>query len=124
MRHKLVKSQLKARLGHVDNQITQIDAELKRLIHEDEALKRRFTILTSIPGIGSVAATSILIEMPEIGTMTSSQVGALAGLAPVTRESGNWNGQSHIKGGRAGLRKALYMPALVAVRFNRQMCEK
>ena len=56
--------------------------------------------------------------------MTSSQVGALAGLAPVTRESGNWKGQSHIKGGRAGLRKALYMPALVAVRFNRQMCEK
>ena len=124
VRHKLVKSQLKARLGHVEKQITQVDAELKRLIHKDESLKRSFTILTSIPGIGAVAATSVLIEMPEIGTMTSSQVGALAGLAPVTRESGNWKGQSHIKGGRAGLRKALYMPALVAVRFNRQMCEK
>ena len=58
VRHKLVKSQLKARLGHVEKQITQVDAELKRLIHKDESLKRSFTILTSIPGIGAVACSA------------------------------------------------------------------
>jgi transposase len=60
----------------------------------------------------------VLIECPEIGTMNRKQVASLAGLAPMTRQSGHWNGQAFIQGGRNHLRAALYMPAIVAMRFN------
>lgn len=56
--------------------------------------------------------------MPELGTMDEGQAAALAGLAPITRQSGQWQGKSVIGGGRSALRQALYMPALVATRFN------
>src|SRR3546814_14344973 len=56
--------------------------------------------------------------MPELGTLDSKQVASLAGLAPVARQSGQWKGRSFIQGGRANVRRSLYMPALVAARYN------
>ena len=56
--------------------------------------------------------------MPELGTLTNAQAASLAGLAPVARQSGQWTGRAFIRGGRANVRQALYMPALVAMRFN------
>jgi transposase len=58
------------------------------------------------------------LECPEIGTLTRKQIASLAGLAPMTRQSGQWRGTAFIKGGRKFLRNALYMPALVAARYN------
>ena len=75
-------------------------------------------ILRSIPGIGEICAATILIEMPEIGDMDRKQVASLTGVAPMTRQSGQWRGKSFIQGGRKVVRNALYMPALVAMRFN------
>lgn len=63
-------------------------------------------------------AAAILIECPEIGTLGRKQIASLAGLAPMTRQSGQWRGQAFIQGGRKFLSDALYMPALVAVRFT------
>ena len=120
-RNKVVLAQLRARPRQVENQIEQIDAELARLVAEDPALAHRYGILLSIPGIGPVAAIAMLVEMPELGTMDGKEAASLAGLAPITRESGRWKGQSRIGGGRRGLRLALYMPALVATRHNRQL---
>ena len=60
----------------------------------------------------------MLADIPELGTMEEGQTAALAGLAPITRQSGTWRGRSFIQGGRAALRQALYMPAIVAMRFN------
>ncbi|MBV5336329.1 IS110 family transposase, partial [bacterium] len=60
----------------------------------------------------------LLIEMPELGAIDAKQAASLAGLAPMTQASGTWKGKDHIRGGRAVLRQALYMPALVATRFN------
>jgi transposase len=60
----------------------------------------------------------MLIEMPELGTLENPQAASLAGLAPVAHESGKWRGKRSIRGGRANLRHAIYMPALVATRFN------
>ena len=74
--------------------------------------------MTSVPGVGSVTARTLLGEMPELGCLDRRQIGALAGLAPWTRESGKWKGQSRIGGGRARVRTALYMAAMSAVRFN------
>jgi transposase len=120
-RNKLVKAQLKANLRRIAKQLTQLDAELKRRICENATLARQFQILLSIPGIGPVAAIAIIVEMPEIGTLTPKQATALAGLAPFVRKSGKWTGKAKIGGGRAGLRRALYMPALVAARRNPQL---
>ena len=60
----------------------------------------------------------MLIDMPELGSMDARHAASLSGLAPITRQSGNWRGNSFIQGGRAQLRQTLYMPALVAIRFN------
>ena len=79
-----------------------------------------FDILLSIPGVGAATAIALLVDMPELGTMDAKQAASLAGLAPVTRQSGTWKGKSFIQGGRASIRQAIYMPALVAIRFNPQ----
>jgi transposase len=120
-RNRLVLAQLRARLRQVESQIEQIDTELHRLVAEDPGLAHRFDILLSIPGIGPVAAVAMIVEMPELGQMDSKEAASLAGLAPITRESGTWKGKSRIGGGRRGLRRALYMPALVAIRHNTQL---
>lgn len=120
-RNKVVLAQLRARLKQVEKQIEQIDAELVRLIAGDPQLARRFEILTSVPGIGRVAAAAMIVEMPELGSMDGKEAASLAGLAPIPRESGIWKGKSRIGGGRHQLRRALYMPALVAVRYNSQL---
>jgi transposase len=122
-RNKVVLAQLRARLRQVDSQLEQIDTELARLIAEDPALARRHEILCSIPGIGAVTATAMIVEMPELGTMEPKEAASLSGLAPITRESGKWKGRSKIGGGRRGVRNALYMPALVAIRHNLHLSE-
>jgi transposase len=65
-----------------------------------------------------VLAVTLLAEMPELGAIEAKAAASLAGLAPVTRQSGAWQGKSFIQGGRKLVRDALYMPALVAIRFN------
>jgi transposase len=62
--------------------------------------------------------------MPELGSMDAKQAASLAGLAPITRQSGNWKGKSFIQGGRAAIRQALCVPALVAIRFSPQLKAK
>ena len=122
-RNKVVLTQLRARLRQVDSQLEQIDAELARLVAEDPALALRQAILRSIPGIGAVTAIAMIVEMPELGTMEPKEAASLAGLAPITRESGTWKGRSKIGGGRRGMRNALYMHALVAIRHNLHLSE-
>ena len=114
----VLKHQLARRLQQIDRQLKVIDAEIDRRIQADPDLSERMNILTSIPGISTITAIAILVEMPEIGQLTAKQAASLAGLAPMTRQSGTWRGRAAIRGGRATLRQALYMPALVAMRFN------
>jgi len=106
------------RLRQIERQLAAIEAEVETRIKADPELARRFAILRSIPGIARVSAFTLLIEMPELGAMDAKQTASLAGLAPVARQSGRWTGRASIRGGRASLRQALYMPALVAIRFN------
>ena len=85
---------------------------------EDGVLARRTEILTSIPGVSSITAAGLLTQMPELGRLDAKAVASLAGLAPVTRQSGAWQGRSFIQGGRPRVRRLLYMPALAAIRCN------
>lgn len=115
---RLLQQQNAQRLRQIDNQLAAIDAAVAALIAQHDALARRQRILVSIPGISAVTAAALLVEMPELGALDHKQVASLAGLAPVTRQSGTWQGRPCIRAGRAHLRQALYMPALVAARYN------
>lgn len=114
----VLKRQTKARIAQVERQIAELNAEIAALIEAQETTARSRDILCSMPGIGAVTAAAMLILLPEIGTLERKQVASLAGLAPITRQSGQWQGKAFIGGGRKPLRDALYMPALVAVRHN------
>jgi len=120
----LLKRQYKAMLRLIERQIEDIDKSIESLINQQPAMKQQFELLTSIPGIGKATAMTLLIEMPEIGRLNEKQVAALAGLAPITRQSGQWRGRSFIQGGRKTVRQALYMPALVAIQHCHKIKQK
>ena len=113
-----LKRLIAKRLRQVERQIKAIDAALRALCVADADLNARLAILVSIPGIAEATALAMLIEMPELGGIKNKCVASLAGLAPIARDPGQTRGRRVIRGGRAHLRQALYMPALVAVRFN------
>lgn len=114
----LLKRQCRQQLEQIDRHIEALDAEIATLIAADAALARRHQILTSIAGVGTLTANQLIATMPELGSLDNKQAASLAGLAPVARQSGQWKGKSYIRGGRTNVRQALYMPALVAARFN------
>jgi len=114
----ILKRQCKQRLEQIERHIDALDAEIASLIAADAKLARRHEILTSIAGVGTLTANQLIATMPELGSLDNKQAASLAGLAPVARQSGQWKGKSFIRGGRANVRQALYMPALVAARFN------
>ena len=115
---KLLKRHLKERLNQVEKHLEQIDQAILGLVAQNPQLTARFDILTSIPGISRITAFSMLIEMPELGTMSGKQAACLAGLAPISRQSGKWQGKERIQGGRAFFRRAMYMPALCVIRHD------
>src|SRR3954454_13239005 len=114
----LLKRQAAVRLKQIARQLDALDAQARALVVADPLLARRLVVLTSIPGLGEITAIALIADMPELGQMDAKHAASLAGLAPVARQSGTWRGKSFISGGRAHLRQALYMPALVAARFN------
>lgn len=114
----LLKRQCRQRLDQIARHIEALDAEIAAIIADDQRLARRHAILTSIDGLGTLTANQLIATMPELGTLDNKQAASLAGLAPHVRQSGQWKGKSSIRGGRANVRQALYMPALVAARFN------
>jgi transposase len=120
----LVCRQTKARIDQIKRQLKALQQDINVRLQDCPQRARAQVILRSIPGIGEVAAATILIEMPEIGTLQKKRPASLTGLAPMTRQSGKWQGKASIQGGRKHLRDALYMPALVAARFNPDMRNK
>ena len=82
------------------------------------AWREKEDLLASVPGVGSVIARTLVAELPELGRLDRKEIAALAGLAPFTRQSGQWRGKSFIGGGRTSVRAALFMGALVAKRHN------
>jgi transposase len=114
----LLVAQCAERRRQISEQIKAIDRACQAILAQNPALKERYAILTSIRGIGPVAAFALLADMAELGTIDAKHAASLAGLAPVTRQSGAWQGKSFIQGGRKPPRDALYMPAVAAIRFN------
>ena len=105
----LLRRQTKARLALVERQLGELDAEIARRIAEDRTSVRKRDILSSIPGIGPIAAAAILTFLPEIGTLGRKQAGSLAGLVPHSKESGRSKGKSfHQRRAQTAARCALH----------------
>ena len=116
--HGLVARQLRARMAMLKRHIQAMAISISNAIEADPAMASLFNILTSIPGVGSVAATTMIAELTELGACSRTQIAALLGVAPMNRDSGAMRGRRIIKGGRAPLRAVLYMAAIAAVRCN------
>jgi len=114
----LLRRQRDERLSEIEKHIKELDARIEELVEADEALAERRGILMSIPGIGRTTAVALLVEMPELGALRGREAASLAGLAPVARESGTWRGRRFVQGGRAAVRRALYMAAVACLRWN------
>jgi transposase len=95
-----------------------LDAQIGAELAADPASEAIQAVVTSMPGIGPVSAMTLLAELPELGTLTSKQIAALAGVAPQTQQSGTSRAYGHISGGRAPVRTCLYMAALSASQHN------
>lgn len=102
----------------LDQEIASCEARIRDLVRSRAELHRVSALLRSIPGIGPVAATTLLALMPELGRLSRKEIAALAGLAPFARDSGRFRGQRSILGGRKRVRDALYMGAIAAIRYS------
>ena len=118
-----------AMFDHIDTELkAQLDILIKELegrigvtISSDDTLAETATVLRSIPGIGPVASTMLIAEMPDLGAITGEEAAALAGLAPVAHDSGTLRGKRAIAGGRHALRHVMFQAALVAAHHNPTM---
>ena len=98
--------------------IAELDARIDAIVADDADLAILVSRLQSVPGVGRIVAATFLACLPELGRATDKDVAALAGLAPYSRESGQWTGERHISGGRTAVRRVLYLAAVSARRCN------
>jgi transposase len=113
-----IHSSIRQMCDFIKLQLKEIEAQIKELIRSDQNLKFAYKVLTAVTGIGQVSAWTIIAYMPELGQLTRNEVVALAGLAPYNQDSGKTQKPRRIFGGRAKVRKCLYLAALTASTHN------
>ncbi|MCG3725361.1 IS110 family transposase [Vibrio cincinnatiensis] len=113
-----LKSSIKPILTALKNQITKIEEKITKLIENCPEYRAKNEILQSMPGVGKIAAASIISNVPELGYITNKQASSLIGVAPITRESGRFKGKRMIQGGRSQVRTVLYMAMMSAIQCN------
>jgi transposase len=100
------------------HELARLDDDIDRTVKGSPLWRENEDLLASVPGVGKLIARTLLAEMPELGCITGKQAAALAGLAPWTRQSGQWRGKAFIGGGRTACRSMLFLAAMVAARHN------
>lgn len=108
-------------LAALQRELSALERDIDETVRGSPAWREKEDLLASVPGIGKTIARTLLAELPELGSLDRRKIAALVGLAPWTRQSGQWKGKSFIGGGRADVRAALYLGALVAARHNPQL---
>lgn len=107
----------------IEKELAWIEQQLDEKVKAVTEWQQTYELLTTVPGIGNGVAYTLLGELPELGTLSSRQIGALCGLAPFNRDSGKSRGRRRIRGGRAPVRTMLYMAMLSAIQHNKVMKE-
>ncbi len=115
---KLAQRSFKTILRSLQAERERIDRAIDKLIEDSPVFCAKQDLLKSVPGIGDVIARTLIVELPELGTVDRHQIAALAGVAPMNRDSGRYRGKRRIQGGRVAVRAPLYMACLVAIRRN------
>ncbi|MEW6636836.1 MAG: IS110 family transposase [Actinomycetota bacterium] len=113
-----VKRRIRAHVGWLEKELKRTDRELEEAIEASPTWRENEALLRSVPGVGPALARTLLAELPELGTLTHKRLSALVGVAPFARDSGKMRGKREVWGGRARVRTALYMGAMVASRHN------
>ncbi len=113
-----VRKGIRAHITWLERHLTDTDEDLAGAIRESPVWREKDDLLRSAPGVGPVLATTLLANLPELGTLTRKQIAALVGVAPLNRDSGTLRGRRRVWGGRAHVRAVLYMSALTATRYN------
>lgn len=122
--NKRLQKSIARLLAALQKELSSLESDIDETVRGSPAWREKEDLLASVPGIGKVIARTLIAELPELGSLDRRQVAALVGLAPWTRQSGQWKGKSFIGGGRANVRQALYMPALIDARFNSDLKAK
>jgi transposase len=113
-------------IAALEKELSEIDAEIDAGVRGSPAWREKEDLLASVPGVGPITARTLIAELPELGTLDGKRIASLdgkriaslAGLAPFTRQSGQWKGKAMIAGGRKSVRSALFLASLVACRHN------
>ena len=105
-------------IAALEKELAEIDGEIDASVRGSPAWREKEDLLASVPGVGPITARTLIAELPELGTLDGKRIASLAGLAPFTRQSGQWRGKAMIAGGRARVRSALFLAALTAARHN------
>lgn len=113
-----LKKPIEKHIRWLQRELENVDSDLGRTIQSSPVWRARETLFQSVPGIGPVISRTLIAELPELGYLNRKQITALVGLAPLANESGKHKGRRMVFGGRASVREALYMAALVASRRN------
>jgi transposase len=115
---KPVRTSLRTHITWLERELQHTNIHLADAVRQSPVWREKDNLLQSVPGIGPVVTSTLLANLPELGTLTGKQIAALVGVAPLNRDSGTWRGKRAVWGGRAQVRAVLYMSALVAARFN------
>ena len=114
----LVQSDINEHIDWLEKKLQEIEAQIQQAIALNRDWQEKVELLKTVPGVGQVVATTLVASLPELGELSHKPLSYLVGVAPLNRDSGKSRGKRRIWGGRANVRRVLYMATLVAVRFN------
>ena len=117
-RDRDVRESIEQAIEFYKRQLKELDKKIESAMQQCERLGETAAILQSCRGVGTVTTAVLLCELPELGRLNRGEVAKLAGVAPIANDSGTRNGARRIWGGRARVRRVLYMAALVSIRWN------
>lgn len=115
---KPVRERISAHIAWLKEELDDTDRDLDRAVRGSSLWREKDDLLKSVPGVGTVLSNTLVGQLPELGTLNRKQIAALVGVAPLNRDSGKFRGKRAVWGGRASVRTALYMAALVGIRHN------
>jgi transposase len=113
-----LKKSIARLLKALEKELAAVDSDIDDAVRGSPAWREKEDLLASVPGVGPAIARTLIAELPELGRLGRKEIAALAGLAPFTRQSGQWRGRSFIGGGRTTVRSAVFMGAMVGKKHN------
>jgi transposase len=116
--HKSSKASIDEHVRFLEQRIKDAERDIDTFMHSNELWQKTDALLRSVPGVGKITAATLMAFLPELGSLSAAEITSLVGLAPFNVDSGKQKGQRHIKGGRAVVRRALYMAVVAAQRAN------